>query len=325
MMNDQQSETQPTQITAPVSAPAPRRGGRGKTIGLVVLGLIFVVVLGVLLGYRNGIQRRKALETSQIITKAAEQFELGLVDMQQGRYEIARQRFEYVISIDPAYPGVTDKLAEVLLVLNATATPTAAPQVTPTAAPATADAPVVDAAAIDALFTQAEDYLAAKEWTQAIETLEQIRKQDATYRAVEIDGMIYLALRQRGVQKITRGELEGGIYDLTLAEKFGVLDTEADSWRTWARLYITGASYWDVDWPRAIEAFRQVAQMTPNLSDSSGWTAAKRYVDAIVGYGDYLVANGRACDADEVYNEAYQYTGNEIYYEMILNAQELCK
>ncbi len=323
MMNDQQSETQPTQITAP--APAPRRSGRGKKIGLALLSLVFVVVLGVLLGYRNGIQRRRALETSQIITKAAEQFELGLVDMQQGRYEIARQRFEYVISIDPAYPGVTDKLAEVLLVLNVTATPTAAPQAIPTMAPAAEDAPVVDAATLDALFAQAEEYLAAQEWTQAIETLEQIRKQQATYRAVEIDGMIYLALRQRGVQKITLGELEGGIYDLTLAEKFGVLDTEADSWRTWARLYITGASYWDVDWPRAIEAFRQVAQMTPNLSDSSGWTAAKRYVDAIVGYGDYLVANGRACEADDVYNEAYLYTGNEIYMEMIRNAQELCK
>ena len=137
--------------------------------------------------------------------------------------------------------------------------------------------------------------------------------------------MIYLALRQRGVEKIAAGNLEGGIYDLTLAEKFGVLDTEADSWRTWARYYIAGASYWDVNWPQAIEYFGQVAQMTPNLHDSSGWTAAERYVDAIVEYGRFLEETGHACDADDVYNLAYEYTGNQIYYEMILSAQEKCK
>ncbi|RME06460.1 MAG: hypothetical protein D6803_06420 [Anaerolineae bacterium] len=315
----------PTQDTQPIQIAAARRGRGGRTV-LIVLGvLLFALVLGVLLGYRNGIQRRKALEESQIITRAAEQFELGLLDMQQGRYEVARQRFEYVISIDPAYPGVTDKLAEVMLVLNATSTPTPSPLPTATPVPTPAAGETVDPATLDDLFAQAEAHMAAQEWTQAIEALEQLRKLDPDYKTVQVDGKLYLALRQRGVKKILSGELEGGIYDLTLAEQFGVLDTEADSMRTWARLYITGASYWDVNWPAAIDAFRQVAQMVPNLSDASGWTAAQRYVDAIEGYGDYLVANGRACEADDVYNEAYLYTGNEYYQQKIQEAQEQCK
>ena len=286
----------------------------------MLLGLILVLGVSGFLGYQNGIARRTHQETFQLAVAVAEQYELGVLDIEAGRYEVARQRFEYVLGLDPSYPGVTDRLAEVLIILNATATPTPAPL--PTAVEAT---PTPDSRAAEDLFTQAESYVASQEWSLAIETLEMVRKKNPEYRSVEIDGMIYLSLRQRGVQKISLGNLEGGMYDLALAESFGILDTEADSWRTWASFYITGASYWDVDWAQAVYYFEQVAAMTPNLHDGSGWNAAQRYMEALLGYANFLENEGRWCAVVEVWDKAYQYNGDPAYQEKSIAAQDICE
>ena len=84
-------------------------------------------------GYQSGIGQRTGAEATQIALQVDEQFVLGVQDMEARRFDLARQRFEYVIRYNPNYPGVTDKLAEVLLSMNSTATPTVAP--TPTVTP----------------------------------------------------------------------------------------------------------------------------------------------------------------------------------------------
>ncbi len=334
-MNDELNETQPIKRTSPVGddtapinvgktteSPVPKKRKRRTWLwigGGVLVGAILVLGISAFLGYRQGIKKRTLHEQAQTQLAVAEQFELGVQDIQAGRYEVARQRFEYVIELAPDYPGVTDKLAEVLIVLNATATPTPAPL--PTAVEAT---PTPDLRADEELFAQAETHLANEEWDLAIATLEQLRKNNPDYRSVDIDGMLYIALRQRGIKKIGLGNLEGGIYDLTLAERFGVLDTEADSWRVWARQYITGASYWDVNWQKAIQYFEEVAAMTPNLHDGTGWSASQRYVDALVGYAQSLELNAQWCEADEPYQKAFEYTGDPKYKELRNSVQEKC-
>jgi hypothetical protein len=64
------------------------------------------------------------------------------------------------------------------------------------------------------------------------------------------------------------------MYDMSLAEQFGPLDKEADTYRTWARLYITGASFWEIDWEQVINYFSQVYAAVPMLRDGSGVTAS---------------------------------------------------
>ncbi len=59
-----------------------------------------------------------------------------------------------------------------------------------------------------------------------------------------MDGLIYLCLRNRGIEKILSGQLESGIYDFTLAEQFGPLDGETENYRNWARLYLLGNAFW---------------------------------------------------------------------------------
>lgn len=266
-------------------------------IGILLLAL--VASASAYAGYNSGIELRTEAEASQRIQTIQQQYELGVQEMDSGQYFRARQRFEYVIQMDPNYPGVTERLAAVLMELNTTATPTVMP--TPTLTP------TPDLRGVEELFSQGQQYLQNQEWTPAMETLLTLRKHDPTYRMVEIDGMLFLALRNRGMDKIGKqADLEGGIYDLTLASKFGPLDRDANGYLTWASLYITGASFWELDWKQAVNYFEQVAPQLPYLRDASNMTAIERYRQALVGYGDKLMEGEQWCDAVEQYEKALE-------------------
>ena len=127
-------------------------------------------------------------------------------------------------------------------------------------------------------------------------TLLTLRKSNPDFLAVQVDGMLFIALRNRGRDKIMlEQDLEGGIYDLTLAKKFGALDAEADGLLNWTQLYITGASFWEIDWGQAAYYFGQVAPHLPNLMDKSGITAGERYRQSLVGYGYQLAEQTKWC------------------------------
>ena len=115
--------------------------------------------------------------------------------------------------------------------------------------------------------------------------------------------MLYVALLNRGIDRISLlADLEGGTYDLALAERFGPLDSDANNYRDWAEMYIRGASYWNVDWAQAVYYFSQLSVTAPNLTDASGWTSRDRYLLALLGYGDYLAANEDWCGAQTQYD-----------------------
>ncbi len=279
---------------APPEPPEKRR--RGKWVLWALLGVFLLALIAggsALAGYRSAIDQRNAFGSTQIAGETNAQYALALADMEAKNYEMARQRLEYVIRLDPNYPGAADALANVLLAQRTTATPTVAP--TPTLTP------TPDLRGRDELYNQAQALLAGADWSAAIDTLLTLRKQYPEFQAVQVDGMLYVALRNRGVSKIASSDLEGGTYDLTLAERFGPLDAEANNWRDWAEMYIRGASFWSIDWAQAVTAFAQLSVTVPNLSDSSGWTASNRYLDALLGYGDWLSSRGEWCLAAEQY------------------------
>jgi tetratricopeptide (TPR) repeat protein len=265
-----------------------------------ILGLAILVVILLVSGfggYAAGISERKNAEKTQVSQVLQEQYQLGLQDIQDGQYNRARQRFEYIIELDPNYPGVTDKLAAVLLEISTTATPTLLPP--PTASPTS------DSRDKEQQFDQAKQDLAASDWTMALDDLLKLRKADPAFRTVEIDGMIFLALRNSGRDKILKqADLEGGIYDLTLAEKFGPLDSEAQGLLSWSSLYITGASFWDIDWEQVVNYFSQVAPQLPNLRDGSGMTANERLRLGLFEYGNVLSNNGQYCRAVKAYQDS---------------------
>jgi hypothetical protein len=282
------------------------------------------ILSGAMFGYRSAQQVKLQRQIEQSAQALKEQFDLGIQEMAAGRYDFARQRFQYVFNQDPNFPGLSDKLASVLTILYATATPLPATS-TASPSPTITVTPTQDLRPIEERFSQAQDSLSQSEWSKAIDVLLNLRRDEPTYRATRVDGMLYIALRQSGVDKIYKeGDLEGGMYDLTLAENFGPLDLEAAAARNAARLYLYGSSFWEAYPELAVYYFGLAASTAPYLHDASGWTASARYRDALVQLGDKLASGEDWCGAYQQYILAEQIRGDAALSKKMDDAYQRC-
>jgi tetratricopeptide (TPR) repeat protein len=231
-----------------------------------------------------------------------EQYALALLDIDAGRYSMAQQRLEFIIQNNPSFADAPQKLAEVMVKAAAQqALPTATLPPTMTLTP--------DLSGVEEIYQRALQASNSLDWPNALANLDTLRRKDPTYRTSEVDGMYYFALRNYGYDLIVKqGNLEGGIYQLTLAERFGPLDSNSYGLREGARLYVLGASFWDLDWKNAIFYFSQLYAGFPQLWDGT-MTASERYRIASIRYGDELLASDQWCAAYEQYQNA-QTLGN---------------
>ena len=290
----------PEFVIQPPGPKKPKKPGHfWKRFFLVVGGILLIAILGSAggwLGYNQALANRMALQDKDKIKIAVAQYQLGVVDLQASRFEIARQRFEYVIRIDPSFPGAAQKWTESMLAMATITVPTIVPS--PTVVP------TADTRNVDQKYASSVTLINTQNWDGAIDSLMSLRKTDGTYKAVDVDGMLYTALRQRGVHKIGSGDLEGGIYDLALAERFAPLDHDADGFRAIARQYIIGVSFWEFDWGQVYDYFKQIAAGNPGMVDSTGMTAQKRFAVAAAHYGDMVFATADYCNSVSYYSQS---------------------
>lgn len=270
-----------------------KKGGRWLRFLFNALGFIVILALAGLGAYQSAIKTRTDNQNAIVSQQLGEQFQLALVDMEFGKYENARQRLEFIIAHDPSFPGAQEKLTEVLVKMNV---PTPTATVHPTTTP--------DFSGAQEAFTRAQQLVNAQDWPGALDALDRLRKLDPNYQASQVDGMYYFALRNYGYNLITQqGNLEGGIYQFTLAERFGTLDNAANGLREGARYYLLGASFWDLDWEKAVFYFTQVYGGWPSLWDGT-MTAAARFRIASMRYGDQLLKRKQYCEAYVQYDNA---------------------
>jgi tetratricopeptide (TPR) repeat protein len=267
----------------------------GRLILLGIAGILLIDTLSGFAGYQVGLNQRKQQEIGMRAYKAAQQYERGLVDMRAGNFAQAKQRFIYVAEIDPYYPGIVDQLSKVELALRVTATPT--PGVVAAVVPA-------NIKGSEALFSQAREYLAQKEWAAAIEVMDRLRQEDITYQTVDVDGMYFIALRNLGVDNMLKnGKLEQGLYDLAVAERYGPIDRDAEGYRTWVGMYKTAASYWKIDWDKLVYWMEQVYNMLPGIRDGSNYTPGERLRVAYTELGIDKMAEQDYCAAMDLYQK----------------------
>lgn len=269
---------------------------------LAIFVFVILVAIGILAGYGSGMGQRYSAQKVLVSAQNQEQYQLGIQAMQAGQYEVAKQHFESVIQNNPNFPGVKSAYADLLLHMQIT------PTLSPTPTPAVSPTP--DLRSAEDRFKGAQASLKTGDWDGTISQLDSLRKIAPTYQTAQVDGMYYMALYQRGLSKIQASScaninLEGGIYDLTMAEQFGPLDEGADSLRTYARLFITASSFWDQDWVQAQNYFAQVMAAYPDIRDSSCVSASDRWRQATIKYADQLAAKGDFCGAENQYIAAF--------------------
>lgn len=244
------------------------------------------------LGYLSGIQDRVSKEKEEALTQAAIQYQYGVQQMNAGNYELAKSHFEFVLTTYPEFPGIMEKYTEAMVLLSQATGVVEYPQTTPT--PDTREA--------EELFNVAFQEVQAQQWAAAMDTLEALRNADYTYRTLEVDGLYFITLRYHAVQKmIVEGDLEEGLYLLSILGKYAPLDRDTVNYSGWARLYLTGASFWEVDWEQVVNFFSQLYAAFPNMHDGSGWSATDRYMAGLENYGDQLFDAGDPCGAVDQY------------------------
>lgn len=290
-------------------------------IVLAIISLaIFVasIFMGAITGISTAKREIKQIEEVAVTAVLAEQYILAQEDIAAERYDIAQQRLVYILDKDPNFPGVAETLVEVVKEMNLSGEPItfiAEPTLTPTP----------DTRPVEQLFTEAGNLINNREWQKAIDTLTSLRKADPDYLVSQVDGYLYLALRYLGVEKILqKADLEGGIYDLALAEKFAPIDGEASSALYLARMYMYGLSFWEVIPEQAVYYFAQVASAAPYMQDGSGYTARLRYREALIQYGDKLAANKEWCNAVSQYSLALAIEADNSLQSKIKDANDIC-
>ena len=235
-----------------------------------------------------GTTTRTRQARATVEAQAREQFDLALEDMRAGRYSFARQRLEFVLSLDPNYPAASDLLQDALRGLNSTPTPTGSPTPPPTA--------TLDLPHAQQLFAQAEQQFSDKNWAAMIETLLTLRVDAPDFQTYRVDGLLFIALRNQGVDLIDQGKLEEGMYFLDLAKNYAPLDNHATQRAAWAQLllnlYQAANVYFETNWEKAVETFEQVYAMAPFFRDTP-----IKYPAALYGYGEQLMQDGKPCDA----------------------------
>jgi len=288
--------TPPTRATAATATkPAPGTRGTGSRRQLVVIGgLLFfaVVVIGcaLLTGYAAGVEEREVARLVHESQSVQEQLQLGIDDLLAARYELARQRFEYVLRLQPDFPEAVELLNMALGGLNQpTVTPTSA--ITPTPVTPT---PTPDLSSRESIFASAQAALSRGDWSGALDLLLLLRSGDPMLHLAEVNQMMAAALRNRGMQKLQSGLLEQGLYDLSLAARFGPLDSQAEAWRSSAAFYLLANSYFGLDWRLASQYFAQICS-------AGAWGACRKYAISAHGYGDLLAATNDPCQAQLQY------------------------
>jgi len=185
-------ETQPVRSVRKLA----RRRLTGKRLwAVLILVVVAVMTTAVLTGYASGLKRREQLNTQEVAQALQQQFDRALQEMLGGNLEVARQRFEYILSIDPQYPGAAEMLGDVLAGLN---------QPTPTASPVASPTPTEtpDFTSYDTTFASAQSAFARGDWGSTLDILIRLRGNDPDFRRAEVNQLMAGALRNRGMDKL---------------------------------------------------------------------------------------------------------------------------
>lgn len=323
--NTKQNEINEKQPRKPKKKFFERRSAWFFLAGLLV---VIILAIGAVTGAARGINDRVSLSESQAAPRIQSQLDGARQDIEEGRYEVALSRLDWILEemtkflTEDELDEIGELYSQTLLLISSRTTPTPQPSPTPEEPVYT---PTPDLRGAQELYDTALQQIASGAWDDAIRTIEALREKDLTFRTVQVDGFLYIALRNRGLQKIlAEGSLEPGIFDLTMAERFAPLDSRAEGLRTWTRLYLTGASFWDVDWSQVVFYFEQVYPHLPNLRDGTFMTATERYRIGAIEYATQLAAAGEYCLAQEYYEKALAISEDASARTLSQDAAEAC-
>lgn len=191
----------------------------GLVLGCTLCICVMMAGLAGYAGYRDGLATNDARVTQTLATGIAEQYTAGVADLQSERYELAIDRFSWIVkTIQPAPDYLRDspELLAKASTLNAyTSTPTPSQTPTPTLTPTPTQLPTAEASGTPSgpdsatLYDQAYNAMLVNDLEGAIEWLDSLTALDPAYRTQEVQAMYLEALTVLG-RTYLRGQNEDG-------------------------------------------------------------------------------------------------------------------
>ena len=294
---------------APIVAvkPAPRNTTKTRRLSATTLlilvfacGFIGLIAAAIAGGVAAGLQDRKADDQARL-----DQFyQEGLANRAADKLPLAKADFEYVLRLNPTYPGAREQLAQIQDLLTVKPTPTTS-------------AIVVDVT--QQLYQAGLAAYQKKDWQKALEIFAQVRSINATYEKDAVAQMVYDAALTYGLELAQADRLEEAIAYLDQAAYIQPLPAKAEAEAQYARLYITARDYWNVNWEKAIESFGELYHLGPGYRDTFA-----RYVEAYIQYGDERMRAGDPCTAQTQYEAALQLRPSATLQEKVDKSKEVC-
>jgi tetratricopeptide (TPR) repeat protein len=292
-------------------AKGERRGaeydslGRGlRPVLLWGVGFFLLLALSVGSGIYFGLRQGEEERSRRLEQEAEQHYRTGLERLDQGRLELARAEFEYVLKIQPDHPLAEQGIAEVEAQLKVDPTPTTKPE-----EPISAT-----------VYQEAVDHYEAGRWQDAAAALTALRQIDPEYEAEQVEEMLFESRYQAGMALLEEDDFELGIFYLDRAVALRPLDEAASRQRRLAKQYVEAYSYWGVDWEQCIAHFEELYRAAPEYKD-----VFQRLYQAHVRYAEAWDAQGEMCPAVAQYDEALRLlTSSEVESERA-EAAQICQ
>ena len=255
---------------------------------VVSLSVIAVLVVGLFLmayaGYRVGTSQSKVVAATAMAREVAVQYDLASKNIDQGQYKMALERLEFVVNVAPDY----SKAADLLYQTRAQLSTTAIPIIESTKAVVARQDLMTSEERLDIISMAYSN----QEWQNVISNVDMLKASGTTYDSDVVDGILFVALRNRGIQRIEVGDLELGLADLEHAEQITALDEVANQRRRWASLYQSASTFWDINWIIVIDNLNILHQIAPNFRDTSSklWAARTLYGETLLREENYCLA-----------------------------------
>lgn len=282
------------------------RPARGRFWIVTFLILLLIACIGGSLlipsglGFFAGYQQLQA----QNHENAIQHFQRGLGYLAENYPELAYTEFQISLRYDSSYDPAREKLIELQPSVGDLGTP----------------GPAEDDRVAAAMFDEAQVLIKNKQWSAAINRLEQLRALKPTYRPQEATDLLYQAYVAGGKEAVaaTQIELARERFDAALALRN--TDPEVQRQRDLAVLYLDGQQAVGYKWDVAVQKFAALYQQDPNYDD-----VKTRLVDAYNQYGDLAMKQNAWCLAAKEYDGALAIVKDPQIGDKRAQAMGLCR
>jgi tetratricopeptide (TPR) repeat protein len=320
-MNQEETQAKPIDIFPPDdneeegSGPGCLVWGVMGLFGLVLA--IAIVFAAALAGLNQGIatgETTAIARTQQYVLAECSQLP---TDIAMNRIQIVQQRYDKwqgtgeIPACAQAYIPQATLIYQQSLITD-TPMPTALSTATATPIPQDTAMPTVETVQNDsgynlgALLLEAQGYLDANNYQEAIRTLDAIMAIDPNFESNTINTLLFNALRQRAttLYRSEEGSLAEAIALTNRAELYGDVG-ELNFERTVAQYYLDAQAHIDVNYSQAIVFLSQVINFAPTYPRGTG-LARQQLISQYIGYGDALALGAEPCAAVQQYDLALQ-------------------